>query len=65
MTVLNEQIQDQEIDEALEIIVTKLPPHIKQWYIKTASDLGQKTQPYASLILINHANENGAKKEKK
>ncbi|MEB2630674.1 hypothetical protein SOP94_19650 [Peribacillus frigoritolerans] len=45
----------------LETLVTKLPPHIKQWYIKEAKRYGQKTQPYTSLILIQYANENGAK----
>ncbi|WHX92016.1 hypothetical protein [Peribacillus simplex] len=45
----------------LETLVTKLPPHIKQWYIKEAQKYGQKTQPYTSLLLIQYAEEHGAK----
>lgn len=44
----------------LESQMTKLPPYIKRWYEQTAIKLGQKTQPYTSLILIQYAIDNGA-----
>ncbi|KQU22165.1 hypothetical protein ASG65_20845 [Bacillus sp. Leaf13] len=47
----------------LDTLLTKLPPYIKQWYKDEARKYGQKTQPYASLILIQYAIENGAKKK--
>ncbi|AMM93845.1 hypothetical protein UP17_16305 [Peribacillus simplex] len=47
----------------MDKLVTNLPPYIKQWYISEAKKYGQKTQPYASLILIQYAMENGAKKK--
>jgi hypothetical protein len=45
----------------MDKLVTNLPPYIKQWYKKEAGKYGQKTQPYASLILVQYAMENGAK----
>lgn len=57
--------KSKEVNELkLEKLVTKLPLHIKQYYIKTAKKFGQKTAPYASLILIQHAIDNGATDKK-
>ncbi|WP_045522756.1 hypothetical protein [Neobacillus niacini] len=45
----------------LETQVTKLPPYIKQWYAERAKKLGQKVQPFTSMIVIQYALDNGAK----
>lgn len=48
----------------LETQVTKLPPYIKHWYADRAKKFGQKAQPYASMILIQYAIDNGAEESK-
>ncbi|WP_028393617.1 hypothetical protein [Bacillus cihuensis] len=50
--------------DKLETQVTKLPSYIKQWYADRAKKFGQKAQPYASMILIQYAIENGAEEPK-
>lgn len=48
----------------LEKLVTKLPPYIKQFYVDTAQKYGQKTGPYASMVLIKYAIDKGSATEK-
>lgn len=49
----------------LETQVTKLPPYIKQWYAERAKKLGQKVQPFTSMILIQFALDNGAEEQQR
>lgn len=46
----------------MDKLVVKVPSYIKQWYIDESNKYGQKTAPYVSLILIQNALDNGAKK---
>ncbi|MBU7593555.1 hypothetical protein [Metabacillus halosaccharovorans] len=51
-----------EQNEALALMLqkTKVPKYIKDWYEQRAGLFGQYTQQYASMILIQHAIDNGA-----